>query len=475
MSGRILIIDGIATRRIYLGVQLRDAHYDVQQCGTLGDALERVRAEPPELIIVALTAPDTPCLEFCKSLRADPVTAHAPIIVTAQDLSAERRLAVLQAGATEVLTRPTDERLLLARIRSALRARSSAEELGLREDTRRALGFAESGTEFARAGNLAILAGDPALAERWKIAFGRLSNLQANLVDRDDVFLPETARTGAPDLFVISAIGPDREAALRLVTELRSRATSRLSAIVMVVAAKDVACAAMALDLGVDDLVLETACADELRLRVAAQLTRKRLQDRQRADLKTGLEAAVTDPLTGLYNRRYALPHLDRMAERARTADRSYAVMVLDIDHFKRVNDRFGHGAGDRVLRVIAETLRQNLRAVDLLARIGGEEFLIALPDCTETEAMSAAERLCDLIQSRTVTIGAADAEVRVTVSIGVAVGPPPPAASTSGTRQIGAVAQTDAQQMIERADGALYRSKTSGRNTVTVSSAAAA
>ena len=147
------------------------------------------------------------------------------------------------------------------------------------------------------------------------------------------------------------------------------------------------------------------------------------------------------------------------MAERSKTTGRSFAVMALDIDHFKLVNDSFGHGAGDRVIAGVADILRDNLRSVDLVARIGGEEFLIALPDTTVDQARKMAERIRYIVQNTPLSIGAGKMPVGVTLSIGVA---------------LGMGADGDVNGIIERADAALYDSKSSGRNAVTLAQTAA-
>ena len=160
-----------------------------------------------------------------------------------------------------------------------------------------------------------------------------------------------------------------------------------------------------------------------MALRIRRQLDRKAQADRLRATVEDGLKLAMTDPLTGLFNRRYALPHLSRIAARALAENRPFAVMVLDIDRFKLVNDQYGHAAGDTVLREVALRVKDNLRSVDLVARFGGEEFLVAMPDTDLTSARLAAERLRAVVENTPVTLPNGTGQVQVTLSIGVAIG----------------------------------------------------
>ena len=164
---------------------------------------------------------------------------------------------------------------------------------------------------------------------------------------------------------------------------------------------------------------------------------------------------AMTDPLTGLFNRRYAMPHMSRILEKSIVTGTPFAVMVLDLDHFKQINDSHGHSVGDQVLVEIAKRLKANVRNVDLLARVGGEEFLVVLPDTDIESAKIAAERLRRVTEEAPVYISKNVKPIAVTTSIGVSIGgldgPAPVAVET----------------MVDRADQALMGAKTTGRNQV--------
>lgn len=458
MSGRILIADDIVTSRLILRVKLASARYEVLQAITRAQLLELAQGTAPDLILIDERFDEGAGLELCRQLKRLITTQDLPVIVLTPGGDSARRLAALHAGADESLSKPVDEVALLARVRSLLRARETWQELRRRRTTAAAFGFAEDATPFQRPGRIALVCETPEAGLRRRAGLAPLLPDRIDLMSADEA-LDEAMRPDPADLFVI----PDNLAChgggLGLLSNLRSRAGTRHSAIVFVHDRSDTAAGATALDMGANDLLESDADAGELALRARTQLRRKIESDRLRASVEKGLQLAATDPLTGLYNRRYAMAYLDRISREAATAKKPFTVMLADLDWFKRINDTHGHAAGDTVLAAVAARLRDNLRGEDLIARIGGEEFLIALPDTPLDRAAPAADRLCRLISGRPVTLPGTGTEVTVTMSIGVAVG------GTPGE---------SVESLIDRADRALYRAKADGRNKVDVSRSAA-
>lgn len=461
MSGRILIIDDIATNRIVLKVKLASAQYQVLQADSGQTGLSLAIDMQPDLILMKLALSDVDGIEVCRLLKSRPKTAHIPVIVLGDDAGPRARTRALAAGADDVLSKPLDELTLLARIRNLLRARATTEELYLREGTRRALGFSEDIAPFAMAGRIAFVARSRATASHWKTALQPLIEDRIDIVDRD-IALSYKDRSVAPDLFVLDTDLDAPSDGLRLLSDLRSRAATRHAGIIIVSAQTDGGRTAVALDLGANDVVGFGFDAPEIALRLRAQMRRKQQADRLRSSLRDGLQMAVTDPLTGLYNRRYALPHLARVQERALETGRPFAVMLLDLDRFKRVNDTYGHAAGDAVLAEVALRLGTDLRSLDLVARIGGEEFLIVLPDTSHQEARRTAERLRRAIHDTPFVLPQNSGDLSLSISIGVAM--------NGG----GATRDTGIDALIARADKALYDAKAEGRNQVTFSRSAA-
>lgn len=455
MTGRILVVDDVATNRIVMKVKLATACYAVDQadCGTA--ALDAARANPPDLILLDVVMPDMSGLEVCRRLKAQPETADIPVILITALADRDSKMAGLEAGADDFLTKPVDEVTLLARVRSLLRARDTARELKQRGEP--ALGFAEAAAGFTgkeKPGHIALIASGPKGAVLWKTVLDDRVGGAVSILPRDAALGSfGTDDDDAPDVFVIAADLAHRNEGLRLLSDLRSRPGTRNAATVMILPQGDSERAAIALDLGAHDILYDPFDAQELAIRIRAQLGRKRQADRLRASLKAGLDMAVTDSLTGLHNRRYGMFQLEQMLARS---GRRLAVMLLDIDHFKQVNDTHGHFAGDQVLDLVARRLRAQVRAGDLLARIGGEEFLVALPDSDSATALARAEQLRAAIADHSFAVGGDTPPLTITLSVGIALAAP-------------GMAET-AQSLLDRADAALYGAKAHGRDQVTLS-----
>lgn len=463
MSGRVLIADDVTSNRIIMKAKLTAAGYLPVVVADGAACLDRARSEPPDVVLLSLNLPDLAGTEVLRRLRSEPATRSVPVVMFAANAALDDRLDAFRLGADDVFLGPLDDQTLLARLRSLMRARESvaALEAGLGEVTVNALaaqGLAEGAAPFRPAASVALVMHRPETA--MALRRGLTGKLSANLLPMTaDQALANGLQDGpAPDIFVIEADLPIQGGGLRLMSDLRSRASTR-NARFMIFRGPDSAVApTMAFDLGASDLVSAETAAMELALRLQRLLTLKHGADQLRASVQDGLRLAMIDPLTGLHNRRYGLAQLQAIAEKARATGSAFAVLVADIDRFKTINDRFGHAAGDAVLVEVAARLRKNLRAGDLLARIGGEEFLIALPDVALAEARQIADRLCDVMLEGPFKLARAE-DLPVTISIGLAI---------SETGETPAPVET-VGDIFNRADRALMRSKAAGRNQVTV------
>jgi two-component system cell cycle response regulator len=190
---------------------------------------------------------------------------------------------------------------------------------------------------------------------------------------------------------------------------------------------------------------------------VRTQIKRKRYAERLRDNVQMSIEAAITDALTGLHNRRYMETHLNSLVEQAASRGKPIAVLLLDIDYFKAINDTHGHDAGDDVLREFALRIRKSIRNIDLACRYGGEEFVIVMPETDTGVAAMVGERLRRSIAGQPFPVQQGMKLLNVTLSIGIA--------ALNG-------AGDTAPALLKRADQALYRAKRDGRNRVVADAA---
>ncbi|MEL0437002.1 diguanylate cyclase [Phycobacter sp. K97] len=459
MQGTILVIDGVSTNRIMMKVQLSAAYYDVVLATSVSDVLEIARSCRPDLVLTANVLPDGSAADVKKELKRDDTLADVPIIAVSRTENPMRRLEALSAGIDDVLPQPLDDVILQARIRSLLRARSANEELNMQRDASH--GFVLPLTDRTASAqpphaSIALVAEDIQTARDWK---KRLSgHVHRDIRTHQIGDIQPLMSEPVADVFIIELNETTAGAGLRLLADLRARAATRQSVVIAVPNPGDPHVAAEALDRGAHDVLQTGFDVAELALRLNTQLQYKHRHDLLRASVRNGLRAAVEDPMTGLYNRRYAKPFLDRTARSATETGDKFALMLADLDHFKQINDRYGHPAGDAVLIEAARRLQQHLRPVDLLARVGGEEFMIVLPGADELEAGQAAVALCNAINSKPFTVPGIQDSIAVTISIGAVIG--------GGTK----ADSIQVSDLIANADQALYNAKNAGRNRAKLS-----
>lgn len=475
MAGQILIVDPIAINRIVLRSRVAVSCHNVIQACDAPDTFKHLGAQCPDLILFGPGLGASVACELTRSLRKNKRTKGIPVIVLTSDHDPEQLREVLRAGAEDMLEPGVQSAFLLARIRRLLRQRDALEELAARNLTDRELGLAEGQALFQHPAKIALVTANDITGRAWENALQPLMPhkiLRAN--HQETLSLLPTQ--GDIDMFIVQENPDQPDDTLRFLAELRSRRQLRTAAVIIVThpGTQTVDSAenrlAMTLDIGANDILRHGFDAEELTLRATSHLQRKREDDQLRNQVSDELRVAVRDPLTGLYNRRYALPHLNRIANRSLKSNRSFALLMIDIDKFKSVNDTYGHSVGDSVLVEVASRLRDNIRKQDLLARMGGEEFMIAMPDTDLAHAQMVAARICSLVRERPVLLDPRTPPINVTVSLGVAMS----ASAEAGLRLHRDGRDTLVRDLLDRADHALYDAKSRGRNTYIVGCSAA-
>jgi len=457
MSARILVVDDVPSNLRLLEARLAAEYYEVRTAQSGPAALEIAPAWAPDLILLDVMMPGMDGFVVCARLKAQLATQHIPIVmVTALGESTER-VRGLEAGADDFLTKPVDDATLFARVRSLVRLKRLLDEWRLRAETTSQLGV-RSGLDIAPS-----VRGSRALALvvegfEWQRIEAALS---AEGVGCDRVLsgVEATARlASAPYDLVLLDLRLALEDPLRLASRLRADEATRETPVLLLAEPDHRQLLFRGFDLGANDYIVRPLDPAELRVRARNQIRRKLYQDRLRADLAYSISLAVTDPLTGLHNQRYLRGHLRSLMASLRGSGGSLAAMMIDLDHFKSINDRFGHPAGDAALQAVATCIRQHVRLFDTVARYGGEEFAVVMPGATLADAAVAAERLrCEIARLRFVP--KEGILHPLTTSIGVAA--------------LTATAAGDGEKAVDfllrRADDALYQAKRQGRNCVVV------
>ena len=455
MTARVLVVDDIVTNIKLLEVRLAAEYFEVVTATNGPQAIGICEQGQCDIVLLDVMMPGMDGLEVCRRLKTNPRTAHIPVvIITALDQPSDR-VAGLEAGADDFLTKPVNDIALITRVKSLVRLKTLTDELMMRAATSSELGLEDvlDPTVLADEGGKVLLVDDaPATVDRVKQALVPMCEVDHEDDPQEALF---RAAEGDYDLVVIS-LNLQQIDGLRLCSHLRSLDRTRALPILVIVDPEDNVRLMRALDLGVNDYLVRPIDRNEMQARVRTQIRRKRFSDRLRDSVQSTMEMAVTDGLTGLHNRRYLERHLATLVQQATAREKPLSVLILDIDHFKSVNDTYGHAAGDEVLREFSRRVRKAVRGIDLACRLGGEEFVVAMPDTDAALALLVAERLRQKIAGERFATGES-VSIAVTVSIGIC-------SLTS--------ADDTADALVKRADAALYLAKRDGRNRVVAAAA---
>ena len=449
MVARILIVDDLPANLRLLEARLSAEYYEVMTAADGPSGLAKAAAEQPDIILLDVMMPGMDGFAVCRRLKEDPETRHIPVVlVTALDGRSDR-VAGLEAGADDFLTKPIDDVMLFARVRSLTRLKAVIDELREREASGRRMGvIAGAASRLGGSGGRILIVDDnPRQAERLMSELA----IEHRPVAESDPEKALIAARGPVDLLIVNAAAAGFDG-LRVAAHVRSDEATRNLPLLAVVDFDERPRLIKALEIGVNDLLARPVDPGELSARVRTQIRRKRYTDYLRNNLDQSFELAVTDQLTGLHNRRYMAGQLKALVERAGKGGEPVSLLAIDIDHFKQINDGFGHDVGDEVLREFALRLASNVRAHDLAVRQGGEEFLVVMPGTRLEDAHRIAERLRLHIAGSPFQIAAGAEALTVTISIGVA------------TSLLG---EQKPDGLLKRADKAMYEAKAAGRNRV--------
>ena len=453
-KSKILVVDDEPLNVKLLSAMLPSEQYETASAFSGDEALKLVRDFQPDLILLDIMMPGLNGYDLTRILKSNTESSEIPIVLITAFSGSEYEIKGLEAGADEFLNKPVNKTELLTRAKSLIRLRQYKEQIKSRTcsiksvtsniDEKNCL----DNTELNLPTILIVEDNkiDAKLLQRYlhgepyqiKHASNGENAISRSQQERIDVILLDLLLPGKSGFDVCSA--------------LKEKENTQNIQIVAITGLSDLESKLKGIELGVDDYLIKPVNMHILRTRVKSLVKKKALLDRLCDKYEMAVHSAITDKLTGLYNRRYFDHFLDFEIKRSSRQKASLALLMIDIDNFKLINDTLGHLFGDKILNKLGDIIKSIIRETDLAARYGGEEFSIVMSNTGLEEATEIAERLRKAISEYNFEITYRP----TTVSIGIALYP---------------LDSTSLQDLLSNADRALYRAKHEGKNRVCVSS----
>jgi two-component system, cell cycle response regulator len=453
MTALILVVDDIPANVKLLEIKLTNEYYDVITASDGAEALQQIVKHKPDLVLLDVMMPGMNGFEVCERIKANIEVSHIPVVMVTALSDVADRVRGLEVGADDFVSKPINDTALFARVKSLIRIKVLLDELRLRDKTGKQVGvLGEEENSFTAdvTGAHVVLVEDDMVQGRNIIERLKTSYQVEHFSDPEEA--TEALKTTLqPDVIVISTMLSDVDG-LRLAAQLKNVERLRHVPIIVLVDEEEQHLMLKGLELGINDYLSVPVELNEMEARLKTQIRRKKYQDALRSNYQQSVSMAITDSLTGLYNRHFLDAHLNNMVNSSINNKKSFSMMMLDMDHFKSVNDTYGHDVGDEILKNLAKRIVDSIRSSDLAARIGGEEFMVLLPETNLADAYILADRMRAKIGTTPFPVSHQIGELTKTISIGIAE------LNLSGD---------NAAAMIKRADNALYEAKNTGRNKV--------
>ena len=459
MTAQILVVDDVPANIKLLEAKLSGEYYDVITAKDGFEAIEKTKEFKPDIILLDIMMPGMDGFEVCRQLKANPEVSHIPVVMVTALSERADRLKGLESGADDFITKPINDLALFARVKSLVRIKMLLDEVRLRDKTSVEMGIESESTNalISDVSGASVLLIDDDTVQGKQIVSKLEETYKVEWIDSPDDTTAKNIK-GTFDAILISTLLSDANG-LRLASQIKSHEEFRNVPLLVLVDDDDKNVMLKALEMGINDYLTIPIDRNEMTARVRTQIRRKKYQDALKSQYQMSISMAITDALTGLYNRHYLNTHLGNVVKQALKNGKHLALMIMDMDHFKSVNDTYGHDVGDRVLKQLATTIIQASRSSELAARFGGEEFVVIMPESDPASALAAANRMREKVESTPFIISDSGTTIQKTLSIGVASLHPD---------------GDSAESLLKRADEALYEAKHAGRNRVKVATALA-
>ncbi len=450
---RILVVDDDPMNvKLVEGILKKEGYESLKAFGG-AEAMEKVRHHRPDLVLLDVMMPGIDGYQVTRQLKADPATAGIPVIMITALNGTEDKVRGLECGADEFLTKPVNASELLARAKSMLRLKQYQDQLMLRTHSETAFGEGHGPLATSSGQNrcqhvLLVEDNDKDL----RLLSGQIEEQDFDVsVAHDGEAALQRVLAGGIDLVLLDIFLPGMDG-FEVCQRLKESSETRDIQVALITCLQDLEGKIKGMELGADDYLVKPVDGRELSARVKALLAKKSYLDRLHAHYEHALSSAISDGLTGLYNQTYFKKYLELELKRSLRQNYPTSLLMLDLDDFKGLNDRFGHPVGDKVLQETARLIREAIREVDLAARYGGEEFAVVLPYSDAKGARVVAERILSALRALRLENEMGPDHASITASVGIAACPDD---------------ARDARVLIQQADAMLYRAKASGKNRV--------
>ena len=452
MTAQILVVDDIPANVKLLEAKLNSEYYDVLTADNGEAAIEMVKEHKPDLVLLDVMMPGIDGFETCRRLKADAAVSHIPVVMVTALSDISDRVNGLEAGADDFITKPINDTALFARVRSLVRIKVLMDELRLRDKTGAQMGVLDdsenSFTSDVSGSHIVLI--DDDMVQTKKMYETLIDSYRVTVIENPAEAVDSITALGKDiDIVLVSTQFYDVDG-LRLATQIKNIEPIRHVPIVLLVDEQETDLMLKGLELGINDYLVVPVDGNEMQARLKTQIRRKKYQDALKSNYKTSISLAMTDQLTGLYNRHYMDAHLQNMVQQSLSNGKPLSALLMDMDHFKHVNDTYGHNVGDEVLKQLADVIISTVRSSDLAARYGGEEFVVLLPETDFNAAYELGERIRRNIEATAFQVSHEIGTLHKTTSVGVAAFN---------------VAGDTGEELIKRADEGLYAAKEAGRN----------
>ena len=445
MPGRILVADSTVNNRIALSAVLNSEYFETICVDDANSVSRAVLKQKPDVILMATYLGRDDGYLIAKKLKLNAFSAHIPVVLyapCAEQIDWGKALVNL---VDDVQIYPKNEATLISRLRLLYRQKIELDSLKTHANAADQFGFNDITVELPS--QRLVKSKVAIIHHRTQTTDFAINPLIGNNYMLSSDCKPINIQKGT-DLIVLQSA----DAQCRLVSDFQSHANTKNIPILALVDKPAKSQFKRLYELGAQECLFSSAPSQQINTRIQSLIASNQHKLALRSLLNERVKEAYFDPLTGLYNRRHAQQYLSRCFQQSQKGHTSLVALMLDIDNFKLVNDTLGHIAGDTILQEISSRLSENLRRVDMVARMGGEEFLIILPNTPMKRALEIAERLRLLIEENPFKTNPKTPEQHVTISIGIS--------KRSKHHHY-------ASDLINSADQALYKAKELGRNRI--------